>query len=73
MSKSLDEVKENISQKYLGKFGIHAIAVHRKTNSLNIYIDAEPDESKKNVLEEIEKEIAPFSLITIKEERAGIN
>ncbi len=73
MGKSLDEVKQNISQKYLGKSGIHGIGIRRKTNALYVYTDAEPSPKQKAVLEEIKKEVAPFSVITVEEERANIN
>jgi len=73
MDKSLDEVKENISQKYLGKSGIHSIGIRRKANALYVYTDAKPSPKQKAVLEEIKKEVAPFSVITVEEERANIS
>ena len=71
MSKSLDEIKENISQKYLGKSGIHGIGIRRKDNALYIY--GEKDSIKKDVLEEIEKDAAPYTVVTIEEEKPKIN
>lgn len=73
MDKSLDEVKEDISQKYLGKSGIHGIGIRRKSNALYVYTDAEPSPKQKAVLEEIKKEVAPYSVITVEEERAKIS
>lgn len=73
MGKSLDEVKQDISQKYLGKSGIHGIGIRRKANALSIYTDAEPSPKQKAVLEEIKKEVAPFSVITVEEDRADVN
>lgn len=71
MSKSLDEIKENISQKYLGRSGIHGIGIRRKENALYIY--GEADSLPADVLEEIEKEAAPYSVVTIEEEKPKIN
>lgn len=70
MNKSIEEVKQSISQKYLGKVGIHAVGVHHKTNSLYIYFDSESDQ-QKDILEKIKKEVEPFELVLIKKERAG--
>lgn len=72
MDKSLDEVKEAISEKYLGKAGIHSIGIRRKNNALCVYTDAGASPKQKAVLKEIEKEAAPFSVVTIEEERARI-
>lgn len=73
MDKSLDEVKEDISQKYLGKSGIHGIGIRRKKNALCVYTDTETSPKQKAVLEEIKKQAAPYSVVTIEEERAKIN
>lgn len=73
MSKSLDEVKESISQKYLGKSGIHSVGIRRKLNAICVYTDTETTQPQKNVLEKIKKEIAPFSLVTVTEGRAKIS
>jgi hypothetical protein len=71
MSKSLDQVKKSISRKYLGKAGIHAVAIQPKTNSLYIYFDSESDQQQTDVLEKIKKEVEPYLLVKIKEERSG--
>jgi hypothetical protein len=74
MEKSLDEIKQKISQKYLGKSGIHGVGVHRKKNALRIYTDADsPPQQQEAVLQEIRKDAAPYQLITIVEEKARIS
>lgn len=71
MSKSLDEVKQDISEKFLGKCGIHSIGIRRKNNALYVYTEASPNQEA--VLEEIKKEAAPYSVVTVEEERAKIS
>jgi hypothetical protein len=71
MNKSLDEIKESISSRYLGKVGIHAVNIQPKTNSLYIYFDSKSNQQQKDVLEKIRKEIEPYFLVAVKEERAG--
>ncbi len=73
MEKSLDEIKQDISQKYLGKSGIHSVGIRRKQNALYIYTDSEPSPKQEAVLEEIKKEAAPYSVVTVAEERAKIS
>lgn len=73
MSKSLDEVKQEISQKYLGKSGIHGVGLRRKENALYIYTENESNPAQTVLLEKIRKEAAPFSVVTVEEERPKIN
>ncbi len=70
--KSLDEIKEDISKKYLGKSGIHGVGIRRKANALYIYTEGETDVKQKSVLQRIEKEAAPYSVINVQEEGAKI-
>ena len=70
--KSLDEIKDDISKKYLGKAGIHGVGIRRKANALCIYTDSETDVEQKAVLQKIEKEAAPFRVVNIQEESAKI-
>ena len=41
MSKSLNEIKEKISQKYLGKSGIHGVGMRRREDAVYLYADAD--------------------------------
>lgn len=72
MSKSLDEVKEHVSMKYLGKAGIHSVGVSRAENALRVYVDSEAEDALKDILSEIETEAAPFKIIPIKSDRSSI-
>jgi hypothetical protein len=73
MSKSLDEIKEEISQKYLGKSGIHGIGIRRKQNALYVYKNAETNPAQTAVLEKIKKDAAPYSVVTVEEDSPKIN
>ncbi len=72
MSKSLDEVKEHVSMKYLGKAGIHSVGISRAENALRVYVDSEAEDALNDVLSEIEREAAPFKIVPIKSDRSSI-
>jgi len=72
VSKSLDEVKEHVSMKYLGKAGIHSVGISHAENALRVYVDPEAEGALKDVLIEIEKEAAPFKIVPIKSDRSSI-
>ena len=72
MSKSLDEVKEHVSMKYVGKAGIHSVGVSRAENALRVYVDSEAEDALNDVLSEIEREAAPFKIVPIKSDRSSI-
>jgi hypothetical protein len=74
VSKSLDEAKKSITEKYLGEAGIHGVGISRSRNALRVYVDAASDfgDNYRAILEEIRKEAAPYSVLEIEEERATI-
>jgi hypothetical protein len=74
VSKSLDEAKKSITEKYLGEAGIHGVGISRSRNALRVYVDAATDfgDNHRVILEEIRKEAAPYSVLEIEEERATI-
>jgi hypothetical protein len=72
VSKSLDEVKNDVSLKYLGRAGIHSVGISRAENALRVYVDPEAEDALKDVLSEIEKEAAPFKIVPIKSDRSSI-
>lgn len=72
MSESIDEVKKRITHKYLGKAGIHGVGIRRSHNAICVYIDGNSSPEQEMLLEELEKEAAPFKVLTIKEERPTI-
>jgi len=73
MNETLDETKTRISRKYLGKAGIHGVSIRRSQNALCVYLDANFAHDQETILEEIEKEAAPYKVLKIEEERPTIN
>ena len=70
--KSLDEVRQRISCKYMGKAGIHGVGVRRKHNAVCIYFVATCDSEQQMLLEEIEREALPYNVLKIDQERPTI-
>ncbi len=69
MGKSLDELKEQLSNKYLGKAGIHGIGISRLHDAIRVYLQPEAGDEQENILKEIEKEVAPFKVLPVKSNR----
>lgn len=72
MSGSLEEAKDRVKRKYLGKAGIHALGIRRSENCLTVYMDPYPDPDRERIMKEIEDEAAPYGIMRIEEERANI-
>lgn len=71
MTKSLEEVKRKLSRKYLGKAGIHGMGVSHSKNAVHVYVEKEdPDGERQKLMEEIEKEAAPYKVLPVESERA---
>lgn len=68
----MDEVQERVTRKYLGKAGIHGVGIRRSRNALSVYVDPSSGPDQEHILEEIEKEAAPYRVLKIEEERATI-
>jgi len=71
--KSLDEIKELVASKYLGKGGIHSVGISRSQNAVRVYLDPEANDQQSKILEEIEKEASPFKILPIKSDRSSIS
>jgi len=70
--RSLEEVKQYLSGKYLGKAGIHSVGISRRDNAVRVYVETESDNELEGVLKEIEKEAAPYKIVPIKSQRSSI-
>lgn len=68
----LSNKQKRISQKYMGKNGIHGIGISRSKNAIRVYIAPGYDKKQKTLLNEIEKEATPFKIIKIEDEQAMI-
>jgi hypothetical protein len=72
MDKSLEETKEHLSGKYLGKAGIHSLGISRAENAVRVYMQDDDNEELEGVLKDIEREAAPYKIVTIKSDRSSI-
>ncbi|MDX6444295.1 MAG: hypothetical protein QOH71_1369 [Blastocatellia bacterium] len=72
MGRTLDEVRELLSTKYLGKAGIHSVGISRAENAVRVYVQPEAEDELKGVLKEIEREAAPYKVVPVKSDRSSI-
>ena len=69
---SLETTKQRLSERYLGKGGIHGIGLSRAKNAVRIHMESSVSAAEKAqqsaVLEELKREAAPYEiLVTIDE------
>ena len=69
---TLEELKSLVSEKYLGKAGIHGVGIRRSKEAVTIYVHPEDSLDQKDLLDQIEKEIEPFNLLVVEEEKSKI-
>jgi hypothetical protein len=71
---SLDDVKRRLSQKYLGKAGVHGIGLSRAQNAVKVHLESngnsEQDGDQSALLEELKREAAPYDVLITVEEKA---
>lgn len=72
MSDRLTETKRRLSSLYLGREGIHGFGLRRSEGAVCVYLEARPGGEQQTLLNQIEREAAPFRLIVIPEERAQV-
>lgn len=68
MSQDLQAVKAELSRRYLGKAGIHALGVRPSENAISVYMAPGSREKYKHVLDELQKEAQPFDVLFSEEE-----
>jgi hypothetical protein len=67
---SLDATKRLISQKYLGKGGIHGVGLSKAENAVRVHLspaDAS-DGSRRALLEALKRDAAPYEVVVTTEE-----
>jgi hypothetical protein len=69
---TLEDVQSLVSQKYLGKEGIHGVGIRRSKGAVTIYVDSAERPEQKELLDLIEEEIKPFNLLVVEEGRASL-
>jgi len=65
MAKSLDELKEELARKYLGKAGIHGLGVSHSENAIRVYLEPDLAEEQQTILDSIESEAHPFKVLPV--------
>jgi hypothetical protein len=73
VAEPIEDVKRKLSERYLGKGGVHAIGLSRSENTLRLYVHAESGADWKKLLEKVTKEVAPYKVVVIEEERPSIS
>ncbi|HEU0015371.1 MAG TPA: hypothetical protein VFQ45_16905 [Longimicrobium sp.] len=69
MSRSLEDVKNSISGKYLGRAGIHGVGMRRSQGALMVYVHSSDSGEQARLLREIEAEALPYRVVAVEEER----
>ena len=70
---TLEDVQSLVSQKYLGRAGIHGIGLRRSKSAIAVYVEPGSRPEQKELLDLIEREIKPFNLIVVQEESPSIS
>jgi hypothetical protein len=68
MQSELEELKSRVSQKYLGKGGIHGVSVRRSSGTLCVYMSPGSGEQHQELLQNLKADAAPFKVQFIEEE-----
>jgi hypothetical protein len=67
MDEKLRSVKDRISERYLGKDGIHSVGLRRSANAITVYVapteDANQEELQERTLENLRRDAAPFAVV----------
>lgn len=72
MANPLRELKQRISERHMGRGGIHAIGLRASENALCVYVDPGAHLEGTDILRQIEREAAPLKILLIEEERPSI-
>ncbi|MCY7350066.1 MAG: hypothetical protein LH606_05295 [Cytophagaceae bacterium] len=69
MQSSLHQIKKLLSEKYLGKAGIHGLGVSTAQQAIRVYVDSDLDPARfAPTLNALEKLAIPFRVIVVPEE-----
>jgi hypothetical protein len=63
---TIDEMKNQLRDKYLGRAGIHGFGIRRSRNVICVYL-TEIGDVQKHVLEDIGQEATPFAVLAVEE------
>ena len=68
MERSLQAVKERVSEVFLGRGGIHGVGIRLSQNAICLYVHVVPGTDRERVIEAVRREAAPFGVIIVEEE-----
>ena len=68
VSDDLTKVKTQLSRRYLGKAGIHAMGIQPAANAISVYMAPGSGERHKQLLEDLKREAEPFKVLFTEEE-----
>jgi hypothetical protein len=65
----IEDIKRKLSERYLGKGGVHAIGFSRSKNTLRLYVHGDAGANRNELMEKVAKEAAPYKVEVIEEDR----
>ena len=69
MTDSLEDLKQRLRNRFLGRAGVHGLGIRRAENAICIYADREESPEFQAVLAEIQKESGSIRILVIREDR----
>ena len=68
MSRTLEQVKEQIRSRFLGHGGIHGVGLSLKQKAIRLYVDPRRTGECAGTLDQVRKSAEPFGVIVVEEE-----
>lgn len=72
MADPIDDVKARLSERYLGKSGVHGIGINRSQNVLRVYVHTEPGSDVEALRRRIVDDAKPYKVVVVEEDRPHI-
>ncbi len=73
MPKSIDEVHQELSGKYMGRAGIHGMGVRRSADTIVAYVTPGPHPDREQTLDALKQDAAPYGVIAVESQRARLS
>ena len=68
----LQQLKDQLRTRFLGKGGIHGLGVKVSQNAIQVYVGPTPADDENAVLEAVKAEVQPVSVILRRESPPGL-
>src|SRR5262249_14253135 len=72
MSRTLEQVKEQIRSRFLGHGGIHGVGLSLKQKAIRLYVDPKRTAECAGALEQVRQSAEPFDVIVVEEEPPSV-